>query len=260
MKNQKPLFIVIAAVAVVFIFILMNPFIFVPVGYRGIGLRLGGVTGRVYSEGMNFRVPLIEGSKIIEIRVQKEQVAVSAASRDLQSVSSVIAVNFALKEDKVINLYQSVGENYKERLISPAIQESVKSVTARFTAEELITKRADVSDQILQELRSRLGEYGLQITDLNIVDFDFSPSFNQAIEQKVTAEQDALAAKNKLERVKFEADQAVEEAKGKAEAQRVEGEALKANPAVIELRAIEKWDGQLPTYMTGTNTPFVKIQ
>ncbi|HYD34516.1 MAG TPA: prohibitin family protein [Vitreimonas sp.] len=241
------------------LFVIANPIVMVPVGHRGVVTRFGAITGQLRGEGIHFRIPFVEGNKNIEVRIQKEEVSATAASKDLQSVSSVVAVNYAVNPNQVVQLYQNVGEGYRERLISPAIQESVKSVTARFTAEELITKRGEVSDQILTELRNRLTTEGLTVSDLNIVDFDFSASFNRAIEEKVTAEQNALAAKNKLEQVKYEAEQQVAAAKGKAEAQRIEGVALSSNPQVIELRAIEKWDGRLPTYMTGTNTPFVKI-
>jgi regulator of protease activity HflC (stomatin/prohibitin superfamily) len=176
-------------------------------------------------------------------------------------VSSKIAVNFAIDPTRVIDLYREVGDDYDDRIISPAIQESVKSITAKYTAEELITKRGEVSDAILAELKGRVGQYGLIASDLNIIDFDFSESFNASIERKVTAQQDALAAENKLKQVKFEADQAIAVAKGKAEAQRIEGEALRANPEVLQLRAVEKWNGILPTYMTaGSSTPFISIK
>lgn len=258
--NTRPLRLGILVVAGIFILsILFGSFTVVPTGYRGIKLRFGALSGAVLEEGIHFLIPFIESARTVEVRVQKEETSASAASRDLQSVSSTVAVNYAVDTTKVLSLYQMVGENYRERLISPATQESVKAVTARFTAEELITKRGEVSDAILAELRSRLTEYGVQVTDLNIVDFDFSDSFNRAIEEKVTAEQEALAAKNRLEQVKYEAEQQVAAAKGKAEAQKIEGEALRANPEVIELRAIEKWDGRLPAYMTGSNTPFIKV-
>jgi regulator of protease activity HflC (stomatin/prohibitin superfamily) len=242
-----------------FAIMLANPIVYVPVGHRGVATRLGALTGHVRGEGWHLRIPFIDGNRNIEVRIQKEEVMATAASKDLQSVSSKVAVNYAVNPNQVIQLYQNVGENYRERVISPAIQESVKSVTARFTAEELITKRGEVSDQILNELRSRLSGEGLTVTDLNIVDFDFSDSFNRAIEEKVTAEQEALAAKNRLEQVKYEAEQEIAAAKGKAEAQRIEGEALRANPEVIQLRAIERWDGRLPTYMVGDTTPFIKV-
>jgi regulator of protease activity HflC (stomatin/prohibitin superfamily) len=239
--------------------VIANPVVYVPVGHRGITTRFGALTGEAKGEGIHFRIPFIEGNRNIEVRVQKEEVPATAASKDLQSVSSRVAVNYAVNPDRVVQLYQNVGDDYRVRLISPAIQESVKSVTARFTAEELITKRGEVSDQILNELRNRLTADGLIVSDLNIVDFDFSASFNRAIEEKVTAEQNALAAKNKLEQIKYEAEQQIAAARGKAEAQRIEGAALNANPQVLELRAIEKWDGKLPTYMTGENTPFIRV-
>lgn len=242
------------------VFIGSNAYAYVPVGFRGIGTRFGAVTGHIRSEGIHLKIPFVEGNKNIEIRVQKSEVAAPAASKDLQSVSTIIAVNYSVNPAQSAELYQRVGELYGDRIIFPAIQESVKSVTAKFTAEELITKRANVSNAILTELRERIEDYGLNVNGLNIIDFEFSPSFNQAIESKVTAEQNALAAKNKLEQIKFEAEQAIVAAKGKAEAQRIEGVALKENPQVIQLRAIEKWNGELPTYMAGDELPFIKIQ
>lgn len=243
------------------LFFILNPFAYVPVGYRGIATRLGTPTGQIREEGVHFKMPIIEGNKNMEVRVQKKEVDASAASKDLQTVSSKIAVNFAIDPTRVIDLYREVGDDYDDRIISPAIQESVKSITARYTAEELITKRSEVSDAILTELKGRVGQYGLLASDLNILDFDFSESFNASIERKVTAQQDALAAENKLKQVKFEADQAIAVAKGKAEAQRIEGEALRANPEVLQLRAVEKWNGILPQYMTaGSSTPFISIK
>lgn len=242
------------------VIILLMSVVYVPVGSRGIGTRFGAITGQVRGEGMHFKAPIISGNKNIEIRVQKIEVDASAASKDLQNVTSKIAVNYALQENKLISLYQGVGQEYDSRLLQPAIQESVKATTAKYTAEELITKRADVSDQILRELKTRLSEYGLTITDLNILDFDFSISFNESIERKVTAQQDALAAENKLKQIEFEAEQAVASAKGKAEAQKIEGEALRANPEVLQLRAIEKWNGTMPTYWGGGNLPIINIK
>ena len=251
----------IMGIVAVVLFLVLKPFGFVPVGYRGITTQMGTPTGQIRSEGFFFKVPIIQGNKNMEVRVQKKEVEASAASKDLQTVSSKIAVNFAIDPNRVIDLYREVGDNYDDRIVSPAIQESVKSVTARYTAEELITKRGEVSDAILNELKGRVGTYGLIASDLNIIDFDFSESFNSAIEAKVTAEQNALASKNKLEQVKYEAEQAVASAKGKAEAQRIEGEALRANPEVLDIRAIERWNGVLPTYMTsGSAMPFLNIK
>lgn len=253
-------YVVIGTLVLLFFFIILGPVAYVPVGYRGIATSFGTPTGQIRGEGVHFKMPIVQGNKNIEVRIQKKESDASAASKDLQTVSSKIAVNFAVDPTKVVDLFRQVGDDYDDRIVSPATQESVKAVTARYTAEELITKRADVSDAILNELKGRVGQYGLLVTDLNIVDFDFSQSFNEAIEQKVTAEQNALASKNKLEQIKYEAEQNVATAKGKAEAQKIEGEALRANPEVIQLRAIEKWNGQLPTYMAGNTTPFVTVR
>ncbi len=138
------------------------------------------------------------------------------------------------------------------------MQEAIKGSTAKFTAEELITKREMVRDDIKAELAKRLKEHDLVVDEFNIVNFEFSKVFNDAIEAKVTAEQSALAAKNKLEQIKFEADQRVAEAKGKAEAITIESNALRSNPQILELRALEKWNGTLPQ-VTGGAVPFVTL-
>lgn len=233
----------------------------VPTGFVGVKTNFGRVIDQI-PPGIHAKAPLgITQVNLMETRVQKEQVTASAASRDLQQVTSVVALNFRLDESKAMYVYQKVGNEYQVRIIAPAIQESVKATTAKFTAEELITKRQQVGEEIKTSLANRLSDEGLVIEDLNIVDFDFSKSFNEAIEAKVTAEQNALAAKNKLEQIKFEADQAIAVARGKAEAQKVEGEALRANPEVLQLRAVEKWNGVLPgTMVPGGSLPFIGVR
>lgn len=227
-------------------------------GQRGILLRFGAVTDTVYNEGLYFKVPFIESVKVIDVKVQKEQTEATSASKDLQAVHAVVALNFHIVPAQVGKIYQGIGIDYKDKLIDPAIQESVKASTAKFTAEELISKREVVRAEMKKLLTEKLSGWGINVDDVNIVNFNFSDSFNAAIESKVTAEQDALASKNKLERIKFEAEQKIVEAKGKAEAMRVESEALKSNPEVLQLRALEKWNGILPQ-VTGGNIPFVNI-
>lgn len=228
-------------------------------GEVGIRTRMGVVTGTVLDPGFYFKTPLIAGVRKIDVRTQKVEADASAASSDLQTVTSKIALNFRIEKTKAVELYSQVGYSYDSTVVSPALQEAVKATTAKYTASDLISKRQQVSDEIQINLAERVGKYGIVIEDINILDFDFSQSFNEAIEAKVTAEQNAIAAKNKLEQIKYESEQAVAAAKGKAEAQRIEGEALKSNTEIIELRAIEKWNGVLPQYMTGAQTPFVKV-
>lgn len=238
--------------------IMQFPFGTVGAGERGVMLQFGAVTDKVIGEGLYFKIPFIQKVKIMDVKIQKEQVDADAASKDLQDVSSTIALNYHLQPDRVANIWQDVGKEYNIRIIAPALQEAVKAGTAQFTAEELITKRPEVKEEIKKVLADKLEPRGIIVDEFNIVNFDFSVTFNTAIENKVTAEQDALAAKNKLEQIKFEAEQKVAEAKGKAEAITIESNALRSNPQILELRALEKWNGVLPQ-VTGGAVPFINL-
>ena len=248
-----------AFLGLIVLFILLTAFGTVGAGERGIKLRFNAVTGKEYGEGLYFVLPFIERVVIIDIKVQKEEADAQAASKDLQTVTSRIALNYSIDPNLAISLYQNIGIDYKVRIIDPTIQESVKATTAKFTAEELITKREEVRDAIKNVLVEKLSGTGIKVEQVSIINFDFSPSFNNAIEAKVTAEQNALAAKNKLDQVKYEAQQAIEEARGKASALQVEASAINTNPQIIQLRAIEKWDGKLPQVTSGA-TPFINIK
>lgn len=152
-------------------------------GHVGVVTRFGAVN-RVVTPGVVFKIPVIEGVHSMETRTQKEQVDASAASKDLQEVKSTIALNYHLDGTKAVDVYQNVGEDYVDRIIAPAMQEAFKATTAKFTAEELIGKREDVKVLAYAEIKSRLTKYNVLVDDFNIVNFDFSREFNQAIEQK----------------------------------------------------------------------------
>jgi regulator of protease activity HflC (stomatin/prohibitin superfamily) len=246
-------------IAFVVIIPLFSAFGTVGAGERGIRLRFDAVTGDILGEGLFFQIPLVDKVVTMSVQIEKDEASADAASKDLQSVSTRVAVNYHLDPTRVDSVYQEFRSDYRERIIEPSIQESVKSAIALYTAEELITKRSDVREAIKANVKAKMEPNGIILDDLNIVDFSFSNSFNVAIEKKVTAEQEAFAAQNKLEQVKFEAQQQIEEAKGKAEAIRIEAEALKKSPAVLQLRALEKWDGVLPK-VTGESVPFINIK
>ena len=249
--------IAVGIIALLFFFFL-SPFGTIAAGERGVHLRFTAVTGKVFGEGLYFRFPLIESVQMMDVKVQKYEMKSDAASKDLQTVHSVVALNFHIDPDRVANMYQDVGLQFKDRIIDPGMQEAIKASTAKFTAEELITKRELVRDEIKAQLKARLKERNILVDEFNIVNFEFSKNFNDAIEAKVTAEQQALAAKNKLEQIKFEADQKIAEARGKAEAMTIESNALKSNPQILELRALEKWNGTLPQ-VTGGAIPFINL-
>lgn len=232
----------------------------VKAGYRGVKTRFGAVVSTV-NEGLYIKLPFIEKVKKMDVRVQKDEVEASAASKDLQTVSSKLAINYSLSPDYASTIYKSVGVEYKSRLIDPAVQESVKAVTAKYTAEELITKREIVRDEIKTVLSEKMKNYGLIIDNVNIINFDFSQSFNAAIEAKVTAEQSALAAKNKLEQIKFEAEQRVTTAKGEAEAIKIQAQAIQnqGGAEYVNLKWVEKWNGVLPSTVMGDTVPMINI-
>jgi len=257
-RQRKPLIWLAAVLGLLLLLFVFSPFGTIAAGERGIHLRFTALTGKVFGEGLYFRIPLIESVQMMDIKIQKVETIAAAASKDLQTVHSTVALNFHIDPDRVSKIYQSVGLQYRERIIDPAMQEAIKGSTAKFTAEELITKRELVRDDIKNQLRTKLKEHDILVDEFNIVNFEFSKVFNEAIEAKVTAEQQALAAKNKLEQIKFEAEQKVAEARGKAEAITIESNALRSNPQILELRALEKWNGVLPQ-VTGGATPFINL-
>lgn len=245
-------------VAVILIVLVMQCFYTIGAGQRGIIVTLGKPSNVAQTEGLHFKIPIIQSVVIFDIKTQKDELDASAASADLQTVTAKIAINYHLISDSVPRIYTEIGVNYVDRVLNPAIQEVTKAITAQFTAEELITKREIVIDKITALLKERMVDKGIVVERVLITNFDFSKSFNDAIEAKVTAEQNALAAKNKLEQVKYEAQQTIEAAKGKADAIQIEGDALKSNPQVTQLRAIEKWNGIMPQ-VTGGAIPFISI-
>ncbi len=231
----------------------------VKAGYRGVHLRFGAVTEKILDEGLYFKIPFIEDVKSVSIKIQKFTSLADASSSDLQTVEATIALNYHVRPGSTAYIYQNVATDYESELIAPAIQEVVKATMATFTAEELITKRVAVRDMMKESIEKKLDKHGIEIDEFNIENFSFSAAFDDAVEAKVTAEQQALAAKNKLEQIKFEAQQKIESAKGSAEAIRIESEALQQAPQILQLRSIEKWNGILPT-VTGGAIPFVNIQ
>jgi len=250
--------LIIGVIALVFLVILINTsFQTVGAGERGVVFsKFGGVKEQILSEGLHFKIPFIEDIIPVDVKVQKSETDATAASKDLQTISSTIALNYHIDPGKVNTVYQEIGIFFKDRVIDPAIQESVKAVAAEFTAEELITRRSEVSQKIEENMAARLLEFNIITDGFNIIDFSFSREFNAAIEAKQTAEQQALKAERDLDRIKIEAQQKITQAKAEAESQRIQKETISAN--ILQLRAIEKWDGKFPQVIGGA-MPFIDV-
>lgn len=232
-------------------------------GERGVKLRLGAATNTILQPGLYLKLPLFESVVKIDVQTQVESVAATAASKDLQDVSADVGLNYSVNSTEVSQLYREIGTEYKTKIIDPAIQDAVKASTAKFTAEELITKREEVKDNIVEVLKVKFNGQHLNIISLNITNFKFSASFNTAIENKVTAEQNALASKNQLEQVKYEAQQTIEKAKAQAESIRIQAQSINSQGGAdyVQLQAVNKWDGKLPTQMIpGGTVPFLNLK
>lgn len=249
--------IITGVTILVLVFLLSSAIVIVGAGERGVLLEFGRVTQTVFDEGLSIKTPIAQSVDIIDIKTRKLETSSSAASKDLQIVTSIIALNYRIRPDRVAWLRQNIGLDYQFKIIDPAIQESVKASTAKFTAEELITRRPIVREEMkntLQEKLDMLSSNSIAIEEMNIVNFEFSEEFSTAIENKVTAEQLALKAERDLERIKIEAQQKIESAKAEAESIRIQSEALNENPDILQLRWIEKWNGIVPNFIAGGGT------
>lgn len=232
--------------------------------YEWFTVTLGKVNPTVYSDWLHLKTPFITKSVKYNIQTQKLDAKADASSKDLQTVAATIVVNYKFKESEVVKLYKNVGKEEKvaEKIIIPAVQEVFKAVVAKYSAEQLITERSAVSKDIEDTLNKRLEGYGVQIQLFNIVNFDFSKSFNDAIEAKVTAEQEALAEKNKLEKVKYESEQKIVSAEAQAKAIEIQAKAIQnqGGKEYVNLKWIEKWNWQLPTTMAWDDLSLVMMK
>ena len=239
MNKLKKHLIPISVVTVLALVGLFTAVTTIGTGQVGVVTNYGRVTGRELGEGIVMKLPFgVESVAVYDVKVQKETAATAAATKDLQDVTAEVVLNFHLNRGDVSKIHQTVGVFYKDKLISPALQEVFKSAAAKYNAGELITERASLKNDVFTQLKERLEKYGIVVDDLSITNFKFSDSFAKAIEDKQVAQQNA-------ERAKFNLDAA----KTDAEAQRVQSETLSDN--YLKKQAIDKWDGKLPTYMGG---------
>lgn len=241
--------IVTVIVVLIALIIVLNAFTAVTSGHTGVVTTFGKVSDQVLSEGLHFKIPFVQNIILVDNRVQKAEAECSSASKDLQTVRSTIAVNYKIMNSYSASVYKNIGMDYESVIITPAIQECVKAVTARYTAEELITNRQTVSDLMSEQLKDKISSYGIDIQIFNIISFEFTEEYNAAIEAKQTAQQNALKAEQDLQRIKVEAEQTVAEAEAEAEAYRLKSEQI--TPEIILMSYIDKWDGRLPTVASG---------
>jgi regulator of protease activity HflC (stomatin/prohibitin superfamily) len=256
----------IVAIVILALFLLgsFKPWAQIGAGERGIVMNFGAVQDKVLNEGIHFIVPVMQKVIIMDVQIHKVVTDAAAASSDLQDVALSVALNYHILPEKANVVYQTIGVEFKERIIDPAIQEVMKAVSARYTAEELITKRPAVSAEMQASLTKRLLSSNISVDAFSIVSFSFSEIFTDAIEAKQTAEQNALKAKRDLDRINVEAEQTIVSATAEAEALKLQK--MNISTDLIELRkieanlkAIEKWNGILPQVTGAGAVPFIGI-
>lgn len=270
-KTTKLVLFVIGFIIIVFVVLTAIPVASVGAGERGVIFnRFTGVQDRVMGEGLHFRIPFVESVHTVSIKVQKTDIKAEAATADLQSVNADVVVNWHLDAKNVNKVYQEVGDQQTvvDRVLTPAVSEVVKAATAKYTAEEVIGKRPLLKQDIDEILSARLVSYHIIVDDVSIVNIDFSPDFNAAIEAKNVAVQNAQKATNDLVRIKTEAEQTVAKATADAMALKIKNEALATNPALIEYEkaqalriSAEKGIKIVPDIMMGSGiTPLINLK
>jgi regulator of protease activity HflC (stomatin/prohibitin superfamily) len=262
--KKGPMRVALIIGAILLFLLFSRPWVQIGPGERGVVLNFGAVQKNVLGEGLHFRIPVMQKIARMDVKVQKAVTDAASASSDLQDVTSSVALNYHVVPDKANVVYQTIGVEFKERIIDPAIQEVMKAVSAKYSAEELIAKRPAVSEAMRTTLAERLLVHNIAVDAFSIVNFSFSKIFMEAIESKQTAEQLALKAKRDLERIKIEAEQKITAARAEAESLRLQRANISTD--LIELRkieanlkAIDKWNGILPQVTGGGAVPFIGV-
>lgn len=262
MKNAKMRTGIILGVIVLLVLIVgAGAVTVVPAGHTGVVVTMGKVSDRVLDEGMHFKMPFVQQVVMMNNKIQKTEIDSNGVSKDLQTVSSGVAINYHINKDDSAVIYRTIGEGYADTVLQPAIQESMKAITAQYTAEELITKRSAVGEEIGATLAEKVQEYGILIDKFNIINFDFSAEFNDAIEQKQVAEQNKLRAETEKEQkiieAQADAEQKVIAAKAEADANEKINASLNEN--VLKYQQIEKWNGEYPNVVSSDSSILVGV-
>ena len=247
-KTKWKKLIIIGAAAIFVLVILLNSFTVVQAGHTGVVVTMGSVNEGVLQEGIHFKVPFVQNVVKIDNRIQKLEVNTEAFSKDLQSVKTVLAINYRVDTAKSYSIYKNIGADYENVLVVPAVNEVLKAITSQYTAEESVTNRVLISDGLVKGLNEKLNDLGLYITDVNIIDFDFSEAFITAIEEKQVAQQQLLKAETEKQTAITNAQASAEAAKIKAEGDAKANKLLNDSltDKVLENKKIDKWNGELP--------------
>ena len=255
-KVSKLKVTIIVIVALFLVIAILNCFQTIPTGFVGIKLRFGKAQDGIIQEGLHFNIPFVETIEKLDCRTKKVETYSEASTKDLQTVSASIAVNYNVNKDSANKLYREIGVDYENIVIAPAILESIKSSMAGYTAEELITKRSEISNQIRSMLTDKISDKGFTITEFNITNIDFSEEYDQAIEAKAVKQQEVVAAQAELEKQRIQNEKEVSIAEKDAKVMELQNSqitenTLKLKELEVQEEMIQKLNGVLPSTVVG---------
>ena len=246
------------------LFVVLGSYFTVPAGTVAVKLRFGELLG-AYGEGIHWKIPFVDEVEKFSVRIKKDAFRTEAFSKDLQQVNLALAVNHRIMPNTVESIYRNLGPEYTDTVLKPMVEEWSKAVIAKYSADSLISNRMQVTKELDEILKQKMAEKEVIVSDIAITDFDFSPQFLKAVEEKQIAEQEAKRATNLVEKVKKEAEQKILQAEAEAKSLRLQREVvsdnlIKLRQVEAQLKAIDKWDGRMPTYMAGGQMPFVMVK
>ena len=249
---------IILALLVCFL-VMCNPFVMVGPGERGVKIKLGQVQDKSYEEGLHIIFPFIQKFRTMDVKTQRTTLTTSVYTKDIQQARITYVINFNVQPDKVNKLFQEVGTDYESKILTPVVEGTIKDIIGKWNAQDLIANREKATGDILFKLQSQLKDNYINVTDFQMTEINYSDVFERAIESKVTAEQEALKAKNKTVQVQEEARQKVIAAEAEARSMSIRAQALAQNKSLVQYEAVQKWDGKMPQYMMGNSVPFINV-
>ena len=259
---MEPKYVSVMSVFLLLIVLMIigNPISIVGVGERGVKVTLGKTSPESYTEGVHFVAPFISKLHKMNVKTVKSNIATMAQSKHIQQARITYVINYNLQPENAYKMYKQVGKDYVAVIVTPTVEGIVKDIIGKWNAQDIVANREKVASEILSKLSEKLGTRYINVSDFQITEIQYSQAFEQAIENKVTAEQDALKAKNQTVKVQEEAKQKVIAAEAEAKAMAIKANALSQNPKLVEYEAVLRWDGKLPQTMLGNSVPMINLK
>jgi len=250
---------ILVLLLLVCLIVMVNPFVMVGPGERGIKIRLGQVQSASYGEGLHLIMPFIDKFRTMDVKTQRNTKTTAVYTKDIQQARITYVLNYNVEPSSVNRLFQQVGLDYENKILIPVVEGTIKDIIGKWNAQDLIANREKATGDILFKLQEQLKDNYLVVTDFQMTEINYSDVFEKAIESKVTAEQEALKAKNKTVQVQEEARQKVIAAEAEARSMAIRAQALSQNKSLVQYEAVQKWDGKMPQYMLGNSVPFINV-